>query len=140
MAGGHRPENAASHGQAPQLRMPDGECSQHRAAALSRGHHPIVWFGDRALAWWLGALQEKAVFQLDIRQLRLVFEALAERRSLLDNAPHLTRALPILTVSVPPARRQQEKQMQDAYTFLPRVKQHRPLGRRCLKAVLPLLS
>lgn len=44
-------------------------------------------------------LQEKAVFQLDIRQLRLVFEALAERRSVLDNAPHLTSALPILTVS-----------------------------------------
>lgn len=66
----------------------------------------------------LGGLQEKAVFQLDIRQLRLVFEALAERRSLLDNAPHLTRALPILTVSAPPARKQQG--LQHARLDLPR--------------------
>lgn len=41
---------------------------------------------------------EKAVFQLDIRQLKLVFEALQERRLVLENAPHLTSALPILTV------------------------------------------
>ena len=37
---------------------------------------------------------EKAVFQLDPGQLKLVFEALRERKTLLNNAPHLTRALP----------------------------------------------
>ena len=40
---------------------------------------------------------EKAVFQLDPGQLKLVFEALRERKTLLNNAPHLTRALPIAT-------------------------------------------
>ena len=40
---------------------------------------------------------EKAVFQLDSGQLKLVFEALQERKRLLRNAPHLTRALPIAT-------------------------------------------
>eukprot|EP00879_Flechtneria_rotunda_P011430 GHRR01011940.1.p1 GENE.GHRR01011940.1~~GHRR01011940.1.p1 ORF type:complete len:569 (+),score=148.55 GHRR01011940.1:94-1800(+) len=39
---------------------------------------------------------EKAVFNLDYGQLKLVYEALQERRSLLDNAPHLTHTLPIL--------------------------------------------
>jgi glycerol-3-phosphate dehydrogenase len=37
-----------------------------------------------------------AVFNLDVGQLKLVYEALQERRSLLDNAPHLTSTLPIL--------------------------------------------
>jgi FAD dependent oxidoreductase len=41
---------------------------------------------------------EKAVFNLDYSQLKLVWEALAERRAMLDAAPHLTRALPIMTV------------------------------------------
>lgn len=41
---------------------------------------------------------EKAVFNLDYGQLKLVFEALHERKRLLENAPHLTRALPIMTV------------------------------------------
>lgn len=41
---------------------------------------------------------EKAVFRLDYNQLRLVFDALKERRRMLDNAPHLTRPLPIMTV------------------------------------------
>jgi hypothetical protein len=36
------------------------------------------------------------VFNLDMGQLKLVYEALQERRSLLDNAPHLTSTLPIL--------------------------------------------
>ena len=40
---------------------------------------------------------EKAVFQLDPGQLKLVFEALRERKTLLRNAPHLARALPIAT-------------------------------------------
>eukprot|EP00882_Tetradesmus_deserticola_P026837 GHRQ01029646.1.p1 GENE.GHRQ01029646.1~~GHRQ01029646.1.p1 ORF type:complete len:222 (+),score=58.90 GHRQ01029646.1:483-1148(+) len=39
---------------------------------------------------------EKAVFNLDVGQLKLVYEALQERRDLLDNAPHLTSTLPIL--------------------------------------------
>ncbi|KAF8066195.1 SDP6 [Scenedesmus sp. PABB004] len=39
---------------------------------------------------------EKAVFGLDLGQLKLVYEALQERRALLDNAPHLTSTLPIL--------------------------------------------
>lgn len=39
---------------------------------------------------------EKAVFNLDYGQLKLVYEALQERRDLLDNAPHLTSTLPIL--------------------------------------------
>ena len=33
-------------------------------------------------------------------QLKLVFEALHERKRLLENAPHLCTALPIMTVSV----------------------------------------
>jgi glycerol-3-phosphate dehydrogenase len=41
---------------------------------------------------------EKAVFNLDYSQLKLVFEALRERRTMLENAPHLTRTLPIMTV------------------------------------------
>ncbi|KAK9808809.1 hypothetical protein WJX72_004100 [[Myrmecia] bisecta] len=40
---------------------------------------------------------EKAVFHLDYGQLKLVFEALHERKRLLENAPHLTQALPIMT-------------------------------------------
>jgi glycerol-3-phosphate dehydrogenase len=41
---------------------------------------------------------EKAVFNLDYGQLKLVFEALHERRRLLENAPHLAHPLPIMTV------------------------------------------
>jgi glycerol-3-phosphate dehydrogenase len=40
---------------------------------------------------------EKAVFQFDPGQLKLVFEALRERRRLLKNAPHLSWPLPIAT-------------------------------------------
>jgi glycerol-3-phosphate dehydrogenase len=40
---------------------------------------------------------EKAVKNLDYSQLHLVFEALSERKRLLKNAPHLSRALPIMT-------------------------------------------
>ena len=43
---------------------------------------------------------EKAVFSLDYSQLKLVFEALHERKRLLENAPHLSNALPIMTVSL----------------------------------------
>lgn len=42
---------------------------------------------------------EKAVFNLDMSQLKLVFEALKERKQLLKNAEHLCSAVPILTVS-----------------------------------------
>lgn len=38
---------------------------------------------------------EKAVFQLSKAQLDLVIEALHERKSVLDNAPHLAKCLPI---------------------------------------------
>jgi hypothetical protein len=41
---------------------------------------------------------EKAVFNLDLGQLKLVLEALAERKAMIDNAPHLSGALPILMV------------------------------------------
>ena len=41
---------------------------------------------------------EKAVFNADMGQLKLVFEALHERKRLLQNAPHLCSALPIMTV------------------------------------------
>ena len=44
---------------------------------------------------------EKAVFSLDYGQLKLVFEALHERKRLLENAPHLSNALPIMTVCSP---------------------------------------
>ncbi len=44
---------------------------------------------------------EKAVFNLDYGQLKLVFEALHERKRLLQNAPHLSSALPIMTVRHP---------------------------------------
>ena len=40
---------------------------------------------------------EKAVFNLDIGQLKLVFEALRERKVLLQNAPHLSQVLMIAT-------------------------------------------
>lgn len=40
---------------------------------------------------------EKAVFSFDYGQLKLVFEALHERKRLLENAPHLCNALPIMT-------------------------------------------
>ena len=42
---------------------------------------------------------EKAVFNFDTQQLKLVFEALHERKRLLQNASHLADALPIMTVS-----------------------------------------
>ena len=42
---------------------------------------------------------EKAVFNLDYSQLKLVYEALHERLAFLRNAPHLAHPLPILTVS-----------------------------------------
>lgn len=42
---------------------------------------------------------EKAFKNLDYGQLKLVFEALHERRTILDVAPHLANALPIMTVS-----------------------------------------
>lgn len=41
---------------------------------------------------------EKAVFNLDLSQLKLVYEALHERQAFLENAPHLSQPLPILTV------------------------------------------
>lgn len=44
---------------------------------------------------------EKAVFNLDYGQLKLVFEALHERKHLIENAPHLSQSLPIMTVSPP---------------------------------------
>ncbi|KAL3732021.1 hypothetical protein ACJRO7_028807 [Eucalyptus globulus] len=40
---------------------------------------------------------EKAVFNLDYGQLRLVFHALEERKQIIDNAPHLCHALPCMT-------------------------------------------
>ncbi|TXG49475.1 hypothetical protein EZV62_025350 [Acer yangbiense] len=40
---------------------------------------------------------EKAVFNLDYGQLRLVFHALEERKQMIDNAPHLCHALPCMT-------------------------------------------
>jgi glycerol-3-phosphate dehydrogenase len=40
----------------------------------------------------------QAVLQLDLDQLKLVYEALHERDRLLSNAAHLARPLPILTV------------------------------------------
>ncbi|XP_049379989.1 glycerol-3-phosphate dehydrogenase SDP6, mitochondrial isoform X2 [Solanum stenotomum] len=40
---------------------------------------------------------EKAVFNLDYGQLKLVFHALEERKQVIDNAPHLCRALPCMT-------------------------------------------
>jgi len=40
---------------------------------------------------------EKAVKNFDYSQLHLVFEALSERKRLLNNAPHLSRSLPIMT-------------------------------------------
>lgn len=43
---------------------------------------------------------EKAVFNLDYGQLKLVFEALHERKRLIENAPHLSHSLPIMTVSL----------------------------------------
>uniref|UniRef100_A0A7N0UD26 glycerol-3-phosphate dehydrogenase n=1 Tax=Kalanchoe fedtschenkoi TaxID=63787 RepID=A0A7N0UD26_KALFE len=40
---------------------------------------------------------EKAVFNLDYGQLRLVFHALEERKQVIDNAPHLCHVLPCMT-------------------------------------------
>lgn len=41
---------------------------------------------------------EKAVFNADKEQLKLVFEALQERSRLLKNVPYLSNPLPIMTV------------------------------------------
>lgn len=43
---------------------------------------------------------EKAVKQLDYGQLKLVFEALHERKTVLDIALYLTNSLPIMTVRI----------------------------------------
>ncbi|CAA6675602.1 unnamed protein product [Spirodela intermedia] len=40
---------------------------------------------------------EKAVFNLDYGQLKLVFHALKERKRIIENAPHLCHALPCMT-------------------------------------------
>ncbi|XP_009760652.1 glycerol-3-phosphate dehydrogenase SDP6, mitochondrial isoform X2 [Nicotiana sylvestris] len=40
---------------------------------------------------------EKAVFNLDYGQLKLVFHALEERKQVIDNAPHLCHSLPCMT-------------------------------------------
>ncbi|KAA8539267.1 hypothetical protein F0562_025959 [Nyssa sinensis] len=40
---------------------------------------------------------EKAVFNLDYGQLKLVFNALEERKQVIENAPHLCHALPCMT-------------------------------------------
>ncbi|KAL9265642.1 Glycerol-3-phosphate dehydrogenase SDP6, mitochondrial-like protein [Drosera capensis] len=40
---------------------------------------------------------EKAVFNLDYGQLKLVFHALRERKQVIDNAPHLCHSLPCMT-------------------------------------------
>ncbi|XP_077223527.1 glycerol-3-phosphate dehydrogenase SDP6, mitochondrial-like [Tasmannia lanceolata] len=40
---------------------------------------------------------EKAVFNLDYGQLKLVFHALEERNRIIQNAPHMCRALPTMT-------------------------------------------
>lgn len=40
---------------------------------------------------------EKAVFNLDYNQLKLVFHALEERNRVIRNAPHMCRALPTMT-------------------------------------------
>ncbi|XP_010267192.1 PREDICTED: glycerol-3-phosphate dehydrogenase SDP6, mitochondrial isoform X2 [Nelumbo nucifera] len=40
---------------------------------------------------------EKAVFNFDYGQLRLVFHALKERKQVIENAPHLCQALPCMT-------------------------------------------
>ncbi|KAK4766201.1 hypothetical protein SAY87_007843 [Trapa incisa] len=40
---------------------------------------------------------EKAVFNLDYRQLKLVFHALKERKQVIENAPHMCHALPCMT-------------------------------------------
>ncbi|EEF32794.1 glycerol-3-phosphate dehydrogenase SDP6, mitochondrial [Ricinus communis] len=40
---------------------------------------------------------EKAVFNLDYGQLKLVFHALEERKQVIDNAPHMCHALPCMT-------------------------------------------
>ena len=41
---------------------------------------------------------EKAVYGLDLGQLKLVYEALAERKNFLDNAAYLSNTLPIMMV------------------------------------------
>lgn len=40
---------------------------------------------------------EKAVFNVDYGQLKLVFHALKERKQMIDNAPHLCHSLPCMT-------------------------------------------
>lgn len=40
---------------------------------------------------------EKAVFNLDYKQLKLVFHALEERKQFIENAPHLCHTLPCMT-------------------------------------------
>lgn len=40
---------------------------------------------------------EKAIFNLDYGQLKLVFHALQERKQVIENAPHLCHSLPCMT-------------------------------------------
>ncbi|PSR92995.1 Glycerol-3-phosphate dehydrogenase [Actinidia chinensis var. chinensis] len=51
--------------------------------------HKLIHGGVRYL--------EKAVFNLDYGQLKLVFHALEERKQVIENAPHLCNALPCMT-------------------------------------------
>ncbi|KAK1313836.1 hypothetical protein QJS10_CPA06g00148 [Acorus calamus] len=56
---------------------------------------------DVPISWYLMTLGvrylEKAFFNVDYGQLKLVFHALAERKQVIDNAPHLCQALPCMT-------------------------------------------
>lgn len=59
---------------------------------------------------------EKAFFKLDYSQLKLVFEALKERRIMLDIAPHLSSKLPIMTVRSHPLTHRYAEALDIQYT------------------------
>lgn len=70
-------------------------------------HHDVAYrfawckAARSALLWlWYATGFDHCFISQDLGQLKLVYEALHERKVLLQNAPHLAHALPILTVSL----------------------------------------
>lgn len=85
-----------------------GEFSFHMSSVLCRGLETLLvekedfaaGTSSRSTKLVHGGVRylEKAFKNFDYGQLKLVFEALHERKTVLDSAPHLAIPLPIMTV------------------------------------------
>ncbi|GFZ14701.1 FAD-dependent oxidoreductase family protein [Actinidia rufa] len=69
---------------------------RHRSTLQRRVGHQREDFCTKLIHGGVRYL-EKAVFNLDYGQLKLVFHALEERKQVIENAPHLCNALPCMT-------------------------------------------